>query len=76
LSTLDEILWFLKDGKWHNSKEIIEKSSSSKLITEMAFTFLQEYSFIQIDENGRKAKLCPSVLNFINEIQLVEKEEA
>jgi len=76
LSTLDEILWFLKDGKWHNLTEIIEKSPSTKPTTEMALSFLQEYNFIQIDENERKAKLHPPVLNFINEIQRVEKEEA
>jgi len=76
LSTLDEILWFLKDGQWHDLKEIIEKSPSTKPTTEMALSFLREHNFIQIDENERKAKLRPPVLNFISEIQRIEREEA
>ena len=41
----------------------------------MAVSFLWEYDLIQVDENGRKAKLRPLMLNFIDEIQRVEKEE-
>jgi len=76
LLAIDEILWLLKDGKWHNLRETIEKSSLPKLKMKMAVSFLLEYDFIQVDENGRKAKLRPLVLKFINEIQRVEKEEA
>jgi len=76
LSAIHEILWLLKDGKWNNLREIIEKCSSPKSKVKMAVSFLWEYNFIQVDENGRKAKLRPLMLNFINEIQRVEKEEA
>jgi len=76
LSAIDEILWLLKDGKWHNLREIIEKSSLLKSKVEMAVSFLREYDFIQMNENERKAKLCPLVFKFIDEIQRVEKEEA
>ena len=76
LSAIDEILWLLKNGKWHNLTEIIEKCPSPKSIVKMAVSFLWEYDFIQVNENGRKAKLRPLTLNFIDEIQLVEKEEA
>jgi predicted transcriptional regulator len=76
LSAIDEILWLLKDGKWHNLREIIEKCSTSKSKAKMVVSFLWEYDFIQVNENGRKAKLCPLMLNFIYEIQRVEKEEA
>jgi hypothetical protein len=41
----------------------------------MALSFLWEYSFIQIDEDEGKTKLYPLVLNFIDEIQRIEKEE-
>jgi len=76
LSAIDEIPWLLKDGKWHNLREIIEKCSLPRSKVKMAVRFLWEYDFIQVDENGRKAKLRPSMLNFIDEIQRVEKEEA
>ena len=75
LSTIDEILWLLKDGRWHKLEEITEKSSLAKYKAKMAIGFLQEYSFIQVDENGRKARLYPPMLNFLDEIQRVEKKE-
>jgi len=76
LSAIDEVLWSLEDGKWHNLKEIIEKCSLPRSKVKMAVSFLWEYDLIQVDENGRKAKLRPSMLNFIDEIRRVEKEEA
>ena len=76
LLAIDEILWLLKDGKWHNITEIIEKCSSPKPKAKMAVSFLWEYDFIELNENGRKAKLRPLTLNFIDEIQRVEREEA
>jgi predicted methyltransferase len=75
LSTIDEILWYLKNGKWRSFTEIIEKSPLPKPITKMALNFLREYNFIQIDEKEGKAKLSPPMLNFIEEIQRIEKEE-
>ena len=75
LLTIDEMLWSLKDGKWHNLTEIIEKSPLPQPITKMALNFLQEFNFIQIDEKEGKAKLSPPMFNFIDEIQRIEKEE-
>ena len=75
MSTIDEILWSLKNGKWHTLTEIIEKSPLPKPLTKMALNFLREYNFIQIDEKEGKAKLSPPMLNFIEEIQRIEKEE-
>ena len=75
LSAIDEILWLLRDGKWHNLREITEKSSLPESKVKIAINFLWEYNFIQVDENGRKAKLRPLILKFIDEIQRVEKEE-
>ena len=75
LPVIDEILWLLKDGKWHNSEEIIEKCSSPKSKVEIGVSFLREYDFIQVDENGRKARLRPLMLDFLDAIQRVEREE-
>jgi len=76
LSAFDEILWLLKDGKWHNLRRIMEKCSLFESEVKMAVSFLWEYDFIQVSENGRKARLRPRILKFIDEIQCVEKEEA
>jgi hypothetical protein len=76
LSTIDEILLFLKDGRWHNLEEITEKGSISESKVKMIFSFLREYNFVKVNRTERKAKLCPQMINFIDEIQRVQKEEA
>ncbi len=76
MSAINEILWLLKDGKWHNIEKIMEKSPSPKPTAEMVISFLWEYNFVQVNGNRRKAKLRPQMLRFIDEIQRVEGEEA
>jgi hypothetical protein len=75
LSAIDEILWLLKDGDWHDYAEIIEKCSSAKLEAKIAVSFLREFDFIQVEGNEPKARIHPLMLDFFKEIQLVEKEE-
>jgi len=76
LLAIDEVIWLLKDGKWHNLREILHKCSSQNSKVKMAVSFLWEHDFIQINRDGRKARLHPLVLDFIDEIQRVEREEA
>ena len=73
MSTIDEILWLLKDGNWHDLEEIVEKAEIPKVKTEMVLNFLNEYDFIQIKD--LKVKIKPSILEFFNEIQRIEKED-
>ena len=75
MSTLDDILQLLKDGKWHNLKEVTEKTALPEHKAEAVFQFLNEYDFIQINENNKKIKLEPPIAKFIEEIQRLEKEE-
>lgn len=75
LPMIDEILWLLKDGKWHNSREIIEICSLPKSEVKMAVSLLWEYDFIESNGNGGMVRLCPLMLWFIDEIQRVEREE-
>ena len=74
LSAFDEILWLLKDGKWHDLKKIAEKCSLPESKAKMAVSFLWEYDFIELNENERKARLRPPILRFIDEIQRVERK--
>ena len=75
MSAIDEILCLLKDGKWHDLKEITKKVAMPKFKAEMAVNFLGEYDFIQLNENIRRVKLQPSILKFIEEIQRLEKRD-
>ena len=75
MSTIDEILWLLEDGNWHNLEKIAEKAEISKVKAEMVASFLDEYDFIQINKDLKKAKLKPSILEFFYEIQRIEKED-
>jgi len=75
MSTIDEILWLLKDGEWHELKELAEKAEIPKVKAEMVVSFLGEYDFIQINEDLKRLKLKPSILEFFNEIQRIEKED-
>ena len=76
MTAIDEILWLLKDGEWHDLKEITEKTSLPKFKAEIAVSFLGKYDFILFNETARKVRLQPSMLDFIDEIQRIEKEEA
>ena len=74
MSAIDEILWLLKDGKWHDLKEVTKKAALPKSKAEMVVSFLGEYDFIQLNENVKKVKLQPSMLEFLEEIQRLEKK--
>lgn len=73
---IDEILMMFKDGNWHELSEIAKKCSSNKLRVEMVVSFLSKYDFVELDEKGRKARLRPLMLEFINEIQSFRIKEA
>ena len=75
MSTIDQILLLLKDGDWHGVNEIAEKVALPKSKIKLAFEFLNEYDFVQLNENSRRAKLEPSIVEFVEEIQRLEKEE-
>jgi len=75
MSVIDEILWLLRDGEWHDLKEIRENIELSKFKVEIAVNFLGEYDFIQLNTKAGRIRLQPSILDFINKIQRIEKEE-
>ena len=74
MTIIDDILWFLKDGKWHSIEEITEKMGLSKTKTEIALEFLTKYNFIQRRKDDAKAKLQSSTRKFIIEILKLEQE--
>jgi DNA-binding IclR family transcriptional regulator len=74
MSALDNILWLLKDGKWHDVQEITDTVALPKAKAEMVINFLGEYNFIQLDEDVKKIKLQTSMLEFIEGIQRLEEK--
>ena len=75
MSVIDEILWLFRDGEWHDLKEITENIALSKFKVEIAVNFLGEYDFIQLNEEAKKIRLQSSLLEFLKNIQCIEREE-
>lgn len=76
MSAIDNILWLLKDGKWHNIEEISTNLALPRNKTDLAVNFLAEYNFIQLNKDSEKAKIQTSTLEFVNEIQQLEEEDS
>ena len=73
MSAVDEILELLEDGKWHDIKEVMEKSNLQEFKVEMIYGFLVEYAFIDFNKEQQKAKLTPTTLKFLREIRRIKK---
>jgi len=75
MSAIDDILWLLKDGKWHDVQEVTKTVALPKAKAKTVISFLSEYDFIQLDENedAKKIKLKPSMLQFIEGIRRLEE---
>jgi len=56
---IDAVLGLLKDGKWHDLKEITKKFASQEFRVEMIVSFLSDYGFIEYNRKDRKVKLSP-----------------
>ncbi len=65
----------LKDGEWHEIKEIRNRSPLNELRMDVIIRFLEEYSFVTLDEKRQKAKLHPLMINFVEEVQRLGEEE-
>jgi DNA-binding transcriptional regulator/RsmH inhibitor MraZ len=74
MTNMDEVLWVLKDGEWHNIAEVMKEVAIPQIKLEKIVSFLQEYSFIQLTNDGR-VRIQPSIRQFLEEIQRLEKEE-
>jgi len=75
LSAIDEILELLEDGKWHGTKEVMEKSNLQEFKVEVIYGFLAEYAFIDFNKEQQKAKLTHTTLKFLKEIRRIKKEK-
>jgi len=76
MSAVDEILLLLKDGEWHNLNEIKEKSTLPPSKAELIVNFLAEYNFVELNEDNKQLRLQSLLVEFLEEIQRLEKEES
>lgn len=74
MSAIDEILEVLNDGKWHDSKQIMEKSGLPEFKIQMILSFLAEYNFVELDKKRQKTKLAVALVSFFKRAQRIERE--
>jgi len=75
LPKVDDILKLMENGKWHDLKEIGKKTQLEDLDIVNVAKFLAQYNFIKLDKEGKKAKLDPSMQDFLKKIRQLEGEE-
>jgi len=75
LPKVDDILKLMENGKWHGLKEIGKKTQLQDLDIVSVAKFLAQYNFIKLDKEGKKARLDPSMQDFLKKIRQLEVEE-
>jgi DNA-binding IclR family transcriptional regulator len=75
LFAIDEILRLLKDGEWHTLEEIATKASLAQRSTHIITSFLAAHYFVEVKKEHRKLRLTPLTLEFVNDIQRIERED-
>jgi len=76
LLTIDDILRFLEDGRWHDMKEIIYHSKLHELKVKMVMNFFSQFDFVELDKKQQKVRLTPPLCRFVKKIKLIEEKKA
>lgn len=74
LPAIDRIIDLLKNGEWHELKEISDKTRLHEFKIEIITSFLAEYDFLEVDKRKKKIKLSPQLQLFLKKIKDVEQE--
>ena len=69
---IDEILNILKNGKWHDLREISEKTNLHEVKVEMLTNFLAQYNFVELDKIEHKTRLTKPLFSFLKKIKELE----
>jgi hypothetical protein len=75
LLIIDEILELLRNGQWHELKEITEKTQLRELKIQLITSFLIEYDFLEYDKDKKKIRLSPTVRAFLKKIDVAGREK-
>ncbi len=72
---IDDVLELLKNGRWHDVSEVVKKSRLHESKVEKILRFLTEYKFITLNNEQKKARLTPTMLKFLREIERPKKKK-
>ena len=75
MEKINGILDALKDGEWHNLKDIAKTSGLRSAQVKIIMNFLAEYDLVSLNKEYLKVKLSAPMLKFIHEIQKLEENE-
>ncbi len=70
---IDEILSVLRNGRWHDVREVCQKTHLNTVKFELLSNFLLEYNFIELDKNTGRTRLTKPLFQFLRKIE--ENEE-
>jgi len=73
LLAIDEILELLRNGEWHELKEIVDETQLHEFKVELITSFLAEYDFLDYNKREKKIKLSPQMLLFLKKIEAIER---
>lgn len=71
---IDEVLSILRNGKWHDIREICQRTRLNAVKFELLTNFLLEYNFIELDKKLCKTRLTKPLFQFLRKIEETEKE--
>ena len=57
MSKIEKLIDLLKDGEWHSTEEMAEKTETTEKNIEELIKTLSEYQLLQYDEINKRAKL-------------------
>ncbi len=69
---IDQILDLLKNGEWHELREIVDRAQLHEVKVEIITSFLAEYDFLEFDKEEKKIKLSPQLQLFMKKIKDIE----
>ena len=69
LQEIDEVIDIIKNGQWHTLESIIDKATLHEFKTNKILEFLANHNFIDLDNEHKKAKVTPSLMEFLKENQ-------
>ena len=72
---VDDVLEFLKDGKWYDFIEVAEKFSSFGLLendVKYIISFLTKFGFVDLDEDWKRVRINATLLSFFQDIKAIE----
>ena len=73
MSKAEIILKLLENGKWHNLKDIEEKTQINGYKIKNITDFLAKYNFVTLDDLEQKVKLDPPTKKFLKKVRQIIK---